>query len=122
MPIQSSFAQVASQIVAFNRNIVETLSKINSLSTTTDPSVNVDIIDIEGVSRSYSLPSFTFLSFQSFPSKIGGKPVVSVSNIQILTILYLFMYHINIKKISIFFYLLEKGRAKTRKHFRFHRF
>ena len=61
MPIQSSFAQVASQIVAFNRNIVETLSKINSLSTTTDPSVNVDIIDIEGVSRSYSLPSFTFL-------------------------------------------------------------
>jgi hypothetical protein len=61
MPIQSSFAQVASQIVAFNRNIVETLSKINSLATTTDPSVNVDIIDIEGVSRSYSLPSFTFL-------------------------------------------------------------
>jgi hypothetical protein len=61
MPIQSSFAQVASQIVAFNRNIVETLSKINSLATTTDPSVDVDIIDIEGVIRSYSLPSFTFL-------------------------------------------------------------
>jgi len=61
MPVQSSFAQVASQIVAFNRNIVETLSKINSLATTTDPSVNVDIIDIEGVIRSYSLPSFTFL-------------------------------------------------------------
>lgn len=61
MPVQSSFAQVASQIVAFNRNIIETLSKINSLATTTDPSVNVDIIDIEGVIRSYSLPSFTFL-------------------------------------------------------------
>jgi hypothetical protein len=61
MPVQSSFAQVASQIVTFNRNIIESLSKINSLSTTTDPSVNIDIIDLEGVSRSYSLPSFTFL-------------------------------------------------------------
>jgi hypothetical protein len=61
MPVQSSFAQVASQIVTFNRNIVESLSKINALATTTDPSVNIDIIDIEGVSRSYSLPSFSFL-------------------------------------------------------------
>jgi hypothetical protein len=61
MPIQSSFATVASQITAFNKNIVETLSKINSLSTTKDPSVDVQIIDTEGVLRTYSLPSFTFL-------------------------------------------------------------
>ena len=61
MPIQSSFATVANQITAFNKNIIETLSKINSLSTTTSPSVDVQIIDVEGVLRSYSLPSFTFL-------------------------------------------------------------
>jgi len=61
MPIQSSFATVANQITAFNKNIIETLSKINSLSTTTNPSVDVQIIDVEGVLRSYSLPSFTFL-------------------------------------------------------------
>lgn len=61
MPIQSSFANVADQIVAFNKNIVETLSKINSLSTTQDPSVDVQIFDTEGVLRSYSLPSFTYL-------------------------------------------------------------
>lgn len=61
MPIQSSFATVANQITAFNKNIIETLSKINSLSTTTDASVDVQIIDVEGVLRSYSLPSFTFL-------------------------------------------------------------
>lgn len=61
MPIQSSFATVANQITAFNKNIIETLSKINSLSTTTNSSVDVQIIDVEGVLRSYSLPSFTFL-------------------------------------------------------------
>ena len=61
MPIQSSFATVANQITTFNKNIIETLSKINSLSTTTNPSVDVQIIDVEGVLRSYSLPSFTFL-------------------------------------------------------------
>jgi hypothetical protein len=61
MPIQSSFATVADQIIAFNKNIVETLSKINSLSTTQEPSVDVQIIDTEGVLRSYSLPSFTYL-------------------------------------------------------------
>lgn len=61
MSIQSSFATVADQIIAFNKNIVETLSKINSLSTTQEPSVDVQILDTEGVLRSYSLPSFTYL-------------------------------------------------------------
>ena len=61
MPIQSSFVTVANQITAFNKNIVETLSKINALSTTKEPSVNVRIMDTEGVLRSYNLPSFTFL-------------------------------------------------------------
>ena len=61
MAIQSSFVTVANQITAYNKNIVETLSKINALSTTKEPSVDVQIIDVEGVLRSYSLPSFTFL-------------------------------------------------------------
>jgi hypothetical protein len=61
MPIQSSFATVAEQIASFNNNIVEVLSKINSLSTTTDPSVDVRIYDTNGVLNTYSLPSFTFL-------------------------------------------------------------
>lgn len=61
MPIQSSFATVANQITAYNKNIVDTLSKINALSTTQEPSVDIQIVDVEGVLRSYSLPSFTFL-------------------------------------------------------------
>ena len=61
MPIQSSFATVAEQIASFNSNIVEILSKINSLSTTTEQSVEVRIFDASGVLTTYSLPSFTFL-------------------------------------------------------------
>jgi hypothetical protein len=61
MAIQSSFASVAEQISSFNSNIVEVLSKINSLSTTTNPSVDVRIFDSNGVLNTYSLPSFTFL-------------------------------------------------------------
>ena len=59
MAIQSSFASVAEQVASFNTNIVEILSKINSLSTTTNPSVEVRIFDSNGVLNTYSLPSFT---------------------------------------------------------------
>lgn len=61
MSIQSSYPVVADQILTFNKNIIEILSKINSLSTTLEPSIDVRIFDSEGVLKSYSLPSFTFL-------------------------------------------------------------
>lgn len=61
MSIQSSFATVANQITSFNKNIIDTLSKINALSTMQEPSVDIQIVDVEGVLRTYSLPSFTFL-------------------------------------------------------------
>lgn len=61
MPIQSSFPRIADQILSFNKNIVDTLSKLNSLTTTTDSSVNIQIFDNEGILRNYTLPSFTNL-------------------------------------------------------------
>ena len=61
MPIQSSFPKVADQIVSFNKNIVDILTKINSLATTTESSVDVQIFDEEGVLRNFTLPSFTSL-------------------------------------------------------------
>lgn len=61
MSIQSSFPKVADQIVNFNKNIVDILSKINSLATTTESSVDVQIFDEEGILRSYTVPSFTSL-------------------------------------------------------------
>jgi len=59
--IQSSFPKVADQVVNFNKNIVDILSKINSLATTTESSVDVQIFDEEGVIRNFTLPSFTSL-------------------------------------------------------------
>jgi len=61
MAIQSSFPKVADQIVSFNKNIVDILSKINTLATTTESSVNVQIFDETGVLRNYTLPSFSSL-------------------------------------------------------------
>ena len=61
MPIKSSYPVVADQIVSYNKNVIEILSKINSLSTTQEPSVEVRIFDMDGVIRTYNLPSFTYL-------------------------------------------------------------
>lgn len=61
MGIQSSFPTVAEQIIGFNNNVVDLLSKINKLVSSTDPSVTFNIVDKSGVSRQFSLPSFGFL-------------------------------------------------------------
>lgn len=61
MPARSSFPTVAEQIITFNKNLVDTLNKINSLATTQDPSVTVQILDEQGILREYSLPSFSYL-------------------------------------------------------------
>lgn len=61
MPIQSSFPKVADQVITYNKNIVDILSKINTLTTTTDSTVNIQLFDENGVLRNFSLPSFTSL-------------------------------------------------------------
>ena len=59
--INSSFATVADQILNFNSNVVAILTSINNMTTTTQPSVNIQISSTEGVLTSYSVPSFTYL-------------------------------------------------------------
>jgi hypothetical protein len=59
--IQSSFPKLADQIISYNRNVIDILTKINNLSTTTDPSVNVQIYDETGVLRNFSLPTINAL-------------------------------------------------------------
>jgi hypothetical protein len=61
MAIQSSYASVAEQVVIFNNNVVDLLSKINTLVTTSESSVSVNITDTTGVIRQFNLPSFGFL-------------------------------------------------------------
>lgn len=60
MPIQSSFSTVADQVITLNKNIVDILSKINTLTTTKDPTVDFQVIE-NGVLRSFTMPSFTSL-------------------------------------------------------------
>lgn len=55
--IQSSFPKLADQILIFNKNIVDILSKLNSLATTTDPTVSIDIADETGALRSFTIPT-----------------------------------------------------------------
>ncbi len=61
MAIQSSYANIAEQVIIFNNNVVDLLSKINTLVTTNDPSVTVNVTDSSGIIRQFSLPSFGFL-------------------------------------------------------------
>lgn len=61
MSINSSFPKVADQIVSFNKNLVDSLTKINTLTTTTESSVDIQIFDEDGVLRNYTIPSFTSL-------------------------------------------------------------
>ena len=61
MSARSSFPAVAEQIVTYNKNLMEVLSKLNTLTTTTEPVINVQVVDAGGVLTQYSLPSFSYL-------------------------------------------------------------
>ena len=58
---QHSFGKVAEQIVTFNNNLVETLSKINQLVSSTEQSLVLNITDQSGIVRQFSLPSIGYL-------------------------------------------------------------
>lgn len=61
MAINSSFPKVADQVITLNRNVVEILSKINALTTTTDSNISIQVYDENGTLRNFTLPSFTSL-------------------------------------------------------------
>ena len=61
MPIQTSYHTIAEQVITFNNNLVSMLSKINSLATSSESSITIDITDQNGVLKQFSLPSFGFL-------------------------------------------------------------
>ena len=61
MPFQSSYHTVAEQVISFNNNLIDTLSKINDLAVSTEASVTVNVTDSSGISKQFVLPSFGFL-------------------------------------------------------------
>ena len=60
MSIQSSYSNIAEQVINFNNNVVNLLSNINNLVTTSEPAITVNITDQSGVARQFTLPSFGF--------------------------------------------------------------
>jgi hypothetical protein len=61
MPIQSSFPKVADQVISYNKNVIDILTKINKITTSTDSSVNIQLYDESGILRSFSLPTINAL-------------------------------------------------------------
>ena len=57
MAIQSSFPRVADQIINYNKNIVDILTKFNSIATTKESSIQMQIFDETGNLRTFSVPS-----------------------------------------------------------------
>ena len=61
MAIQSSFPTVAEQVLTLNKNVVDLLTKINNVTTSTDASISVQIYDERGVLRNFNLPTLNSL-------------------------------------------------------------
>jgi hypothetical protein len=61
MSISSSFPKVADQVISYNKNVIDILTKINKITTSTDSSVSLQIYDEKGVLRSFSLPTINAL-------------------------------------------------------------
>jgi hypothetical protein len=61
MASNNSYHTVAEQVINFNNNVVDLLSKINKLVSSSDPTVTINITDGSGIARQFNLPSFGFL-------------------------------------------------------------
>jgi len=78
MAIKSSFPSVAEQIIMYNTNVVELLTKLNELTISSDPSISVNIIDKSGISKQMNFPSFGYL--KSEIERLNGN-IESIYNI-----------------------------------------
>ncbi len=61
MAVKSSFAEVSEQIITYNQNVLELLSKLDELTTSDKSTVTVKFTDQFGVLTEYQVPSIGFL-------------------------------------------------------------
>lgn len=57
--MNTSFPKVADQILNFNKNVMDILTKINTVTSTNEAFVNLQLSDENGVLRNFTLPSIT---------------------------------------------------------------
>lgn len=61
MGVKSSFAEVSEQIITYNENVLQLLSKLDELTTSDKSSVNIKFVDQFGVLTEYQVPSIGYL-------------------------------------------------------------
>lgn len=59
--VKSSFAKVSEQIISYNQNVLDLISKLDELTTSDSSSVKVDFTDQFGVLSEYQVPSMGYL-------------------------------------------------------------
>ena len=61
MALNSSYHTIAEQVINFNNNVVDLLSKITQLISSNESTVTFDITDQSGIAQQFVLPSFGYL-------------------------------------------------------------
>lgn len=61
MPQKNSFATVASQVVNYNSNILELLSKLDNISTSNESSIPINFTNEDGNLNTFNVPSMGYL-------------------------------------------------------------
>ena len=61
MALNSSYHTIAEQVINFNNNVVDLLSKITQLISSNENTVTFDITDQSGIAQQFVLPSFGYL-------------------------------------------------------------
>lgn len=80
MAVQSSFSQVADQIVNYNTNVINILSGIDQAMKTTDSSIAVKVTDSAGLTSSLlNIPSFNYLQSQIKTLENSIKSIYSLN-------------------------------------------
>jgi len=80
MAIQSSFPKIADQIVNYNKNVVDILSKINQLVTSSDTSLTVNVSDSSGILRQFNLPTVGYLKSEIDRLNNNLNSIYSINN------------------------------------------
>jgi hypothetical protein len=61
MAVKSSYHTIAEQIINYNNNAVDLLSRITQLISSNDSTVNLNLTDQSGIAQQFVLPSFGYL-------------------------------------------------------------
>lgn len=80
MSLNTSHNKVAEQIINYNSNMVEMIDKINQIVTSTDPSIILNITDLNGVIKQINIPSVGYLKSEIDKLNSNIKSIYNLDN------------------------------------------